>query len=192
MLKNRRFISTLCAIGMCTSLVVGSKSTPFIAEQKTSSVEFKNFRKDTYVKLQELKETRNIKNITEDIVEEVEVAKMIVEEESIENNREYWTFEVSFYCSCELCCGVETGITASGEYAQEGITIATPSDIPFYSKVYIDGLGEYVVHDRGGYIQYTYDDYGNLAMRVDVYLNNHNECYERGRYNAEGYIVRSE
>lgn len=157
-----------------------------------SSVEFKNFKKDTYAKIEELKRFQNENFEREEVTEEVEITKMIIEEEVIEDSKEYWTFEVSYYCSCSYCCGVETGITASGDYVQEGVTIATPSDIPFYSTVYIEGLGVYIVQDRGGYIEYTYDDYGNLVMRVDVYVSDHNRAYELGRHYSNGYIIRSE
>lgn len=191
----KRLTGGCCALlfTLSCSTISNYTSPTLIAEQsKIDSVEFKDFRKDTYVKIEELKEARNIKNITEEIIEEVEVAKMIVEEEIVENNKEYWTFEVSYYCSCSHCCGVETGITASGDCVQEGVTIATPSDIPFYSTVYIEGLGKYIVQDRGGYIEYTYDDYGNLVMRLDVYVSDHNRAYELGRHYSSGYIIRSE
>lgn len=81
----KRLTGGCCALlfTLSCSTISNYTSPTLIAEQsiEMDSVEFKNFRKDTYVKLQELKETRNIENITEEIIEEVEVAKMVVEEE---------------------------------------------------------------------------------------------------------------
>lgn len=67
-------------------------------------------------------------------------------------------YEATAYCSCEKCCGAwaenrPDGIvyTASGAVAQEGVTIAADWDVlPPGTVVYIDGLGERVVQDRGG------------------------------------------
>lgn len=81
----KRLTGGCCALlfTLSCSTISNYTSPTLIAEQsiEIDSVEFKNFKKDTYVKIEELKETRNAKNITEKITEEVEVAKMIVEEE---------------------------------------------------------------------------------------------------------------
>lgn len=116
--------------------------------------------------------------------EEIEKQR-ILEEQS----KQYWKFEVSFYDSCYNCTQNGNGQTASREYAQEGITIALPKDIPFGSEVHIEGTGDYIVQDRGGYIEYTYDSEGNLVMRVDVYVDSHSKALELGRYYAEGYVI---
>lgn len=110
----------------------------------------------------------------------------------IESKKQYWKFEVSFYDSCYDCTQNGDGQTASGEYVQEGVTIALPKDIPFGSEVHIEGTGDYIVQDRGGYIEYTYDNEGNLVMRVDVYVDSHSKALELGRYYAEGYIIIKE
>ena len=191
----KRLTGGCCALlfTLSCSTISNYTSPTLIAERyKTSSVEFKNFKKDTYVKIEELKEVQNENFEREEIVEEVEVAKMIVEEEIVEDNKEYWTFEVSYYCGCWDCTQNGNNITASGTYATQGRTIALPTDIPFGTEVYIEDVGYFINEDTGGFIQYTYDDYGNLVMRVDVYLEDHNECYERGRHYSNGYIIRSE
>ncbi|MGD9552536.1 MAG: hypothetical protein AB7V60_05490 [Candidatus Caldatribacteriota bacterium] len=46
----------------------------------------------------------------------------------------------------------DPNITASGEKVRFNDTIAAGLDIPFYTKVYIEGMGWYTVHDRGGLI----------------------------------------
>lgn len=100
-----------------------------------------------------------------------------------------WTeYEATAYCSCEKCCGAwaenrPDGIvyTASGAVAQEGVTIAADWDVlPPGTVVYIDGLGERVVQDRGGAIK------GNA---VDVYFEDHDEALVFGRQTVRLYIV---
>lgn len=97
-------------------------------------------------------------------------------------------YEATAYCSCEKCCGTwaenrPDGIvyTASGAVAQEGVTIAADWDVlPPGTVVYIDGLGERVVQDRGGAIK------GNA---VDVYFEDHDEALVFGRQTVRLYIV---
>lgn len=97
-------------------------------------------------------------------------------------------YEATAYCSCEKCCGTwaenrPDGVvyTASGAVAQEGVTIAADWDVlPPGTVVYIDGLGERVVQDRGGAIK------GNS---VDVYFEDHDEALVFGRQTVRLYIV---
>ena len=71
--------------------------------------------------------------------------------------------------------------TASGAVAQEGVTIAADWYVlPPGTVVYIDGLGERVVQDRGGAIK------GNA---VDVYFEDHDEALVFGRQTVRLYIV---
>ena len=39
------------------------------------------------------------------------------------------TFKLTYYCACEICCDVETGITATGTPVVEGRTIAVDPDV---------------------------------------------------------------
>ena len=71
-------------------------------------------------------------------------------------------------------------ITASGVKAIEGITVATDKSIPFGTKIYIDGLGERIVQDRGGAIK------GN---RIDLYFDSHQEALNFGRQTKEVMIL---
>ena len=104
--------------------------------------------------------------------------------ETYHKNIEWYTIEVSYYCPCYICCGKEDGITASGNLAIEGVTVALPSSIPLGTIIVIDGH-EYVCQDRGGAII----DYGNNYIRADIFLNSHEDCLARGRYITEGYII---
>lgn len=48
---------------------------------------------------------------------------------------------------CSHCCS-GTGLTASGRQAVVGRTVAM-AGVPFGTRIYIEGLGSYVVEDRG-------------------------------------------
>ena len=97
-------------------------------------------------------------------------------------------YEATAYCSCEKCCGSwalnrPDGIvyTASGAVAEQGVTIAADWDVlPPETVVYIDGLGERVVQDRGGAIK------GNA---VDIYFEDHDEALVFGRQAVRLYII---
>ena len=95
-----------------------------------------------------------------------------------ENNREYLgTFYITGYDPyCKHCCSATHGITASGEQADVGKTIAM-KDIPFGTRIYIDGMGEYVVQDRG---------VGDGV--IDVACDGHEACYAVTGYRAV-YII---
>ena len=81
------------------------------------------------------------------------------------------TYTITAYCPCKTCCGQwADGITASGETATEGVTIAASSELDFGTVVRIDGH-EYTVQDRGGAIT------GN---RMDLYFENHDDALAWG------------
>ena len=77
-----------------------------------------------------------------------------------------------FWCTgydvCVQCCGKTDGVTASGAMATVGRTIAASSEFAFGTRLYIEGIGERVVEDRGGAIG---------GGRIDVLCHDHEECY---------------
>lgn len=76
------------------------------------------------------------------------------------------TYSVTGYDPmCAHCCGKADGITASGEKAVCGVTAAVKG-IPFGTRILIDGLGEYIVQDRG---------VGDGV--IDVACDGHEACY---------------
>ena len=75
------------------------------------------------------------------------------------------------YDLCVRCCGKAPGtygygITASGTYALQGRTAAIKG-YPYGSRLYIEGVGYRINEDTGGF------GYNH----VDIFCNNHNECY---------------
>ena len=89
-------------------------------------------------------------------------------------------YVITAYCPCVKCCGKSDGITASGEKAIEGMTVAMDKSIPFGTKIYIDGVGERIVQDRGGAIK------GN---RIDLYFDSHQEALNFGRQTKQVTIL---
>jgi 3D (Asp-Asp-Asp) domain-containing protein len=91
------------------------------------------------------------------------------------------TYRITGYCPCVLCCGKSDGITADGTYApaaKERI-IAAPKGIPFGTRMWIDGVGESVVHDRGGAIQ---------GKRAELFFQTHKEALQWGSQEREVFI----
>ena len=86
-------------------------------------------------------------------------------------------YYVTGYDICVKCCGKTDGITASGTVATVGRTVGCNS-LPFGTRLYIDGIGERVVEDRGGM----------KSIVLDVLCNDHPECYAiTGYYDV--YII---
>lgn len=88
------------------------------------------------------------------------------------SNIGYIKFVATAYCPCKQCCGKTNGITASGNKAKAGVTVAMPSKYKFGTKIDIKGMGTYIVQDRGGAIS------GN---RIDIFFNTHKEALKFGR-----------
>ena len=59
------------------------------------------------------------------------------------------SYQIYGYDTCERCCLKTDGITASGTTATVGRTVAV-NGIPFGTRLYIEGIGERIVEDRGG------------------------------------------
>lgn len=89
-------------------------------------------------------------------------------------------YYVTGYDTCYQCCGKTDGITASGAVATVGRTVAA-AGFEFGTCLYIPGIGERVVEDRG-------PQSGDV---IDVLCNNHDECYEiTGWYDV--YVLRED
>ena len=100
-----------------------------------------------------------------------------VEEVQQSNGKNY---VITAYCACMECCGKTDGITASCVKAVEGVTVAMDKSIPFGTKIYIDGVGERIVQDRGGAIK------GN---KIDLYFDTHQEALSFGRQTRQVTIL---
>ena len=101
---------------------------------------------------------------------------------------------VTYYCTCQRCCGKAPdhpayGITASGTRATPYRTVAVdPPVIPLGADVLVDygdgaGLRRYRAEDTGGAIK------GN---RIDLCVGSHAEALQLGRRTATVYWVDPE
>jgi 3D (Asp-Asp-Asp) domain-containing protein/peptidoglycan hydrolase CwlO-like protein len=72
------------------------------------------------------------------------------------------------------------GVTATGLRARKGLVAADPSVIRMGTRVYIEGYGEALVADTGGWIK------GN---RIDLCFDSLEECYRYGRRKIYVYKV---
>jgi 3D (Asp-Asp-Asp) domain-containing protein len=89
------------------------------------------------------------------------------------------SYKITGYDICPSCCGNTKGITASGTTATVGRTCAAPKDIPFGTRLWIEGIGERIVEDRGGAVH---------GKKLDILCTDHPACYAiTGTY--EVYII---
>ena len=160
-LKPRFYVITLTA---CLAITTGAIS--HINAACSEKIESGEIIKPMMVYAQEIEEPMEPEIITEDLGE----------------------FTITHYCSCEKCCGVwaqnrpvdengqEIVLTASGERAEPGRTIAVDPDvIPLGTAVIINGQ-EYIAQDTGGAIQ---------GQRIDIYCGSHEEALQLGVITAE-------
>lgn len=90
---------------------------------------------------------------------------------------------ITYYCTCEKCCGKDDGITANGSNAIPGETCAVdPGVIPLGSCVIIDYGGGNIQHlianDTGSAIN---------GGRIDVCVGSHEEALAMGVRKATVY-----
>ena len=116
-----------------------------------------------------------------------EQANQVVNRGGNIENKIYCKFEVSFYTTSPDE-GSGTGLGASGVKVTPWQSIALPKEIPFFSEVYIEGLGTFINHDTGSYIQKVYDNEGNPVYRCDILVNSKEEAYSLGRQIKSGWI----
>lgn len=129
----------------------------------------------------EAKNTIKIESVK--VEKSVEVKKEIKQVKATTSKKssddEHWMFfELTAYSNHENSTGKnksdpDYGITASGAKTKEGITIAADWRVlPKGTRVYIDGVGERIVEDKGGAIK------GN---KIDVYFESEKEALKFGR-----------
>ncbi len=92
-------------------------------------------------------------------------------------------FTVTAYCSCVKCCGkwAKYNKTADNHTPKQGITCAAARNIPFGTKLFIEGVGERIVQDR---LAKKYD------ARIDIYFTNHGEALQFGKKQLKVKVVK--
>ena len=115
-------------------------------------------------------------NYTIPQMQEEKIAEPVV---NVIEKKSLGKFTLTAYCPCEKCCGVNTGITATGTKATQGRTIGVdPSVIPYGSVVEINGV-EYVAEDTGNI-------HGN---HIDIYFDSHDDAVAFGSKKAEVFLI---
>jgi len=106
--------------------------------------------------------------------------------ERTEGNATVTTLNASAY-TASTCGKAPTdpgyGRTASGNMATALYTVATSSDIPIGTRIYIPYFASY---PNGGW--FTVEDRGVYSGQIDIYMDTYNECIQFGRRNLECYI----
>ena len=173
-LKIERAIFLTCLI-ICLIVLVISGLDAKAMQLEMKKLEYQNSRQAS--QLQDKQEQIEILEIILKNQEQDASEPMMYEPEFI------GTFTVTHYCPCEICCGKSDGVTYSGVVAEEGRTVAVDPDvIPLGSVVIIDGQ-EYVAEDVGGAIR---------GMRIDKYMESHDEALRAGVVQADVWIVEGE
>lgn len=111
-----------------------------------------------------------------------------------EPEKEYLgNWRVTAYCACEKCCGEwaknrPNGIVvgAAGVELKAGVSVASP--LPFGTRVYIEGIGEYVVQDRTA--SWIAEKHNNEL--IDIYFDNHEAACNFGLQYLDIYKIESE
>lgn len=107
-------------------------------------------------------------------------AEAEAEETEVVTKTSLGRYRLTGYCPCEKCCGVNTGITASGTKATAGRTIGVnTSDIPYGSIIEINGQ-QYIAEDTGGAIGHNH---------IDIFFDTHEEAIAFGTQHAEVYLL---
>lgn len=155
-----KIISAICSVAVITALLCAT----------------------TYSKhVDALQADERIEAITEGVIVNAPAEESIPLKPTRRESKAIYT--TTAYCSCAKCCGKSDGITASGEKATEGVTIAADTSVlPFGTQVEIDGHA-YTVQDRGGAVK------GN---RIDIYFESHEKALQYGRQTKEVIILKGE
>lgn len=90
-------------------------------------------------------------------------------------------FKLTFYCPCVECSEQYGTNTSTGVTAIEGVTVAVdPTVIPYGTRLFIDGFGEFIAQDCGGAIKQN---------RIDIYVTDHQRCLDLGVKYADVYAI---
>lgn len=94
-------------------------------------------------------------------------------------------FNCTAYCieKYEHICGTGSGITASGQPVQAGVSVAVKnSNLPYGTIIYIEGIGIRIVQDTGGGLQ---------SNQIDMAMETHEQALNWGiQQNRKVYIVK--
>ena len=124
-------------------------------------------------------------------VEKTSIVEPIKEEEP---PIEWIEFKATAYCSCEKCCGYWATVRptdengkpivygATGLILSQGTSVAADTSIyPIGTRLEIEGMGVYIVQDRGGAI---------VGNSIDIYFEDHDAAVEFGVQTLKVRIIK--
>ena len=208
MIKSKLVRNIIISIPLLTTNCLGTIKTPKYLERnesptaKTREINVKNnknMQSRVHILDNKTRILMDIKKRKEEYEKKLKEEQERLEKERQEEERrkteeqkkeEYKNIlvEVSFYCPCSVCCDSETHIMANGQQVYYG-AIAAPVEIDLGTQLEFDNQ-IWTVCDRGGYIQSYMDENGRSIYRLDVFLLDHQECLERGRYVTTAKILK--
>ena len=112
--------------------------------------------------------------LTEEEIEEAE--NEMIEIALLERAVKIEDVTVTHYCTCSICCGWSTGITASGRMATPGVSVAVdPNVIPLGADVLVD-------YGDGEINYYRADDTGSGVggNHIDLCMESHEAALQAG------------
>lgn len=112
-------------------------------------------------------------------IEEVKEEIIVEETKVIEDVYEITAYTAGYESTGKYPSHKDYGITASGEYVQEGRTLACPKEFAFGTVIEIEGIGERVCTDRGGAIK------GKI---LDLYIPKLSDALDFGRQRLKVWI----
>jgi 3D (Asp-Asp-Asp) domain-containing protein len=88
---------------------------------------------------------------------------------------------ISAYCWCSKCCGKSHRPCADGLNPSVGTTSTIPRRYPLGTKLYIEGIGWRIGHDR---TSRRYDH------RIDIFVRTHKEAKKFGIRKVRVWIIK--
>ena len=82
------------------------------------------------------------------------------------------TYELTAYVATGNAC-------ADGVYPCAGVTVASNDSRLWHKTIYIEGYGEFFVHDTGG----------TATNVIDIFMDSYNDAIQFGRRSGEIYII---
>jgi 3D (Asp-Asp-Asp) domain-containing protein len=108
----------------------------------------------------------------EEVTEEEPVTEESTESESSDEGYTYYaTYSLTAYCATGSAC-------ADGVMPSVGYTVASNDPNLWHKWIYIEGVGDRYVHDRGGM----------ASTVIDVFMGSYGECIQFGRRSAKIYV----
>lgn len=139
-----------------------------------------------------------VKEVTVNKIEKVEDKPKTVDVK-VEKSVQIIPIILSFYTNSLEDCSSTAGISASGknlvQASRENSSItyvAAPKNIPFGTRINVNGLGTCEVVDRGSAIKWVYTKDGTRCLRLDVfvYKATKKQLLDRGVIKTNGYILK--